>query len=465
MDGIEGLTQEEQAQLTLFREVTADARDARSAVQLLQSCSWNVEQALQLHWASVDDEDTAPRPAVAASSQTAAGSLGAPLLADEQTGVRAPSRSSDHPTWTETSRFSFVGWITRGLRQLGLSFISILRAFFFGPGGVQLSGGIASGAAFTRALTAAYGSQWSLPRFFEGSFTDALQTARREAKLLVVYLHSEHARYTQSFCTEVLSNDFVRTMLDENFLLWGGDIARMEAHHVSQIIHARQYPWFCVLLPASVDEIRVIGALNGQVQVDATSELLAECLDEMESHRAEIIARREQQVEDRQLREQQDQEYQQALEMDRKRAEEQQRLESEQREAQRLADEQMRQEQEELAKREVQRQQLEARRRQQALALEAEDPSATSRLSLRLPAGQRVQRRFAPSATLADVYAWAECVAYLPEHQGRGLEVPARFMLKMSFPSKDLTEMDSTIEALQLAGTNILLAAIDDDED
>jgi len=100
---------------------------------------------------------------------------------------------------------------------------------------------------------------------------------------------------------------------------------------VSQLIHARQYPCFCVLLPASVDEIRVIGALNGEVQTVAAIELLAACLEEMESHRAEIVARREQQQEDRTLREQQDREYQEALEMDRKREEQQQAQEREQR--------------------------------------------------------------------------------------------------------------------------------------
>merc|ERR1719215_1559901 len=129
-------------------------------------------------------------------------------------------------------------------------------------------------------------------------------------------------------------------MLDENFLLWGGDIARMETHYVSQMIHARQYPCLCVLLPASVDEVRVIGAVQGEVQVDATISLLAACFEEMETHRAEIVARSAQQVEDRNLREQQDQEYQEALEMDRKRAEQREAQEREEREAkQKIEDE------------------------------------------------------------------------------------------------------------------------------
>jgi len=253
-------------------------------------------------------------------------------------------------------------------------------------------------------------------------------------------------------------------MLNESFLLWGGDVSRMETHYVAQMIHVRQYPCFCVLLPASVDEIRVIGALHGDVQVDAAVGLLTTCLEEMESHRTEIVARREQQAEDRHLREQQDREYQEALEMDRKREEQQQLLEREQREAQRLEEERQRQERELLEMQEARRRATEDRRRGLAEALEPEAPEAKARVSLRLPAGQRIQRRFQPEATLADVYKWAECAAYLPENKDRGLEVPDHFMLKTSFPSKELTEMSSTIEELQLAGTNILLAAIEDDD-
>jgi len=359
---------------------------------------------------------------------------------------------------------SLLGWFARGLLYIGQQILSILRVFLLGTAGGQLGGGYGSGVALTQALTNAYGSHLRLPRFFEGSFSQALQAARREAKLLVIYLHSEHGRYTQRFCSEVLSEDFIRGMLDENFLLWGGDIASMEAHRVSQMIHARQYPWFCVLLPASVDEIRVIGALNGDVQVDAASGLLAACLDEMETHRAEIIARREQHAEDRQLREQQDLEYQQALEMDRQRAEEQRLLERQQEEARRAEEEQRRKKEEELAKLQAAKDELENNRRQRAAAILPEDPASASRISLRLPAGQRVQRRFASTTTLADIYVWAECLPFLPENEGKGLQVPDRFMLKTSFPSKDLVEMSATIEELQLSGTNILLTALEDDD-
>lgn len=462
-EGLEGLSQEQKDALALFREVTAGARDLQATKQLLESCHWSVEQAVQLHLAHSDENDEAAR---RAAQSSAASNLAAPLLAE---GPRprangAAARAPPAPAAPEAPlSSSFVDWIVRGIRRVAVSFFNVLCTFLFGPGG-QLGGGHSSGAAFRGALTNAYGSQLELPDFYEGGFSQALQTAQRELKLLVIYLHSENARHTRGFCTEVLSNDFVRAILDENFVLWAGDVARMESHRVAMMVHARQYPCFCVLLPASPDEVRVVGALHGEMQVDGVVALLTSCLEEMESHRTEIVARREQVVEDRHLRQDQDREYQEALEMDRKREEKKRMEEEQQREAQRIVEEGRRKEEELLARQESVRQDAIERRRVQAATLEPESPDATARMSLRLPAGQRLQRKFRLDQTLADVYAWAECVAFLPENEDRGLEVPPRFMLKTSFPSKDLVEREKSIGELQLAGTQLLLAEIEDDD-
>lgn len=454
---MEALTEDQQSALTLFREVTADSHDVQHSIQVLKSCNWNIEQALQLHLASHDEVLPSSAPSRPTASAPPAG-LGEPLLG----GSSASTARAETPS--ESFYFPVVGWIARRIKQIGVSVFGVLYTFFFGSGFPLLGAGGSSGAAFARTLTNSYGSQLSLPQFFEGTFTQALSAARRDLKLLVVFLHSEHARYSQSFCTDVLSNEFVRHVLDESFILWGGDVARLEAHQVAQVIRARQFPCFCVLLPASIDEIRVIGALHGQIIPDACTALLAACLEEMESHRSEILAQQLQHAEDRTLREQQDREYQEALEMDRRRQEEQQLQERELREARRLAEEEQRKQQEEIAAREAKVRDIEERRRSKALSMKAEEPEAKSRIALRLPTGQRVERKFVSSTTLAEIYSWAECLSYLPEHEGKGLEIPHQFTLKTSFPSRELTEMDKTIEELSLAGTNILLSAVEDDE-
>lgn len=181
-------------------------------------------------------------------------------------------------------------------------------------------------------------------------------------------------------------------------------------------------------------------------------------------HRSEVVAQREQHNEDRSLREDQDKEYEEALEMDRKRSEDA-KLEAErQQEAARVAEEERRKVEEEEQRAEAERVESEERKKRKASALEPPGPDAKARVSIRLPAGQRVERKFVNEATLADVYAWADCLPYLPENTDKGLVVPDRFMLKTTFPARDLTEMDRSIQELQLNGAMVLLAEIEDDD-
>lgn len=43
------------------------------------------------------------------------------------------------------------------------------------------------------------------------------------------------------------------------------------------------------------------------------------------------------------------------------------------------------------------------------------------------------------------------------------MDIPARFVLKTSFPSAELTSMDSTVEELELSGAIILLIEAEED--
>ena len=70
---------------------------------------------------------------------------------------------------------------------------------------------------------------------------------------------------------------------------------------------------------------------------------------------------------------------------------------------------------------------------------------------------------FMPSSLLSEVYAWAECSPYLPENTGHGLVFPKRFVLKTNVPPCELTGMSSSVEALRLAGVNLLLTQVEDE--
>lgn len=469
-----GLTAEQVQAVQFFREVTANGRDERSSAQFLRACNWNVEQALQLHWAAPGDAGIMAPPHMPVlpdplpPNENGVG-LGMPLLnqghATSATLIARPPRNS-------RSRFSRLrhtrlpGWLTKPLRYVGVhvcccpprcfSFLSRSRAARVGR---RLQAPRAT--SLHRVLTTAYGADLQLPRFFEGSLSQALHKAQKDGKTLAVYLHNGTARHAQRFCKDTLTTDSVRTMLDENFLLLGLDIGQMEEQRLPQVFRAPEHPFFCVLAPAGgASQVRVGGSLHGDIQVDALVALLISCAEQVH---AERIARSDKVIEDRLLRDYQNEEYQASLEADRQRAESKKAQEQQEQEVERLAQEERDRERSASDEQERQWTLVVEQRKRKAAVLEDEKPDAQSRISLRLPTGQRLQRRFCQTATLADVYIWAESAAYLAENEGKGLEVPQRFMLRTVFPSKDLTEMESSIADLQLSGTNLVLAEIEDD--
>jgi FAS-associated factor 2 len=69
---------------------------------------------------------------------------------------------------------------------------------------------------------------------FNSNFTDqtkALDKAKNELKILVVVLHSDSARDTVRFCTEILASPFLLDFFRENNILcWAGDIKYTEGY-------------------------------------------------------------------------------------------------------------------------------------------------------------------------------------------------------------------------------------------
>lgn len=466
--GAQALSDEQQAQAALFQEVTASNLDTAVVAQLLESCNWDLDQAIQLHMAAIDEE-AARGPAamsfMAPVVEPDAGSprrqLGAPLLIGQ--GGAAIVRPA--PQAHEPPPAACLQWFMRGFRTLSHSVVTLVRTFLFGGGARGMLWSSGSGAGFRNALLSLYGSHLRLPHFFDGTFQSALEAARGQSKLLVVYLNSsdQNMRESQAFCSNILGNPNLSSMLDRNFLLWGGDMSRREPQVVARVVGAVQFPSFSVILPASHDDVRVIGAMTGDMELDSVMALLTACNGDMETHQSEMVARNMQHSEDRYLRDEQDREYQQALEMDRKAAEAQRLREGQEREEQRKVEERVRKETDELEKIEMAKKQVQDGRRRSVSALMPEDdPEATARVALRLPGGQRLQRKFKPTATLAELYLWAEVAAHLPENQGKGLQIPERFKLTTSMPARDLDQKERTVEELKLSGTNILLTGLDD---
>ena len=77
----------------------------------------------------------------------------------------------------------------------------------------------------------------SHPEFMLGSYTQALEKAKKELRFLFVYLHHESHQDTPQFCERILSNpaltEFVR---DSGALTWACDVTSAEGYRVSQAL-------------------------------------------------------------------------------------------------------------------------------------------------------------------------------------------------------------------------------------
>eukprot|EP00451_Oxyrrhis_marina_P023483 CAMPEP_0204345906 /NCGR_PEP_ID=MMETSP0469-20131031/26748_1 /ASSEMBLY_ACC=CAM_ASM_000384 /TAXON_ID=2969 /ORGANISM="Oxyrrhis marina" /LENGTH=435 /DNA_ID=CAMNT_0051331427 /DNA_START=23 /DNA_END=1330 /DNA_ORIENTATION=+ len=431
---------EQQEALQQFQDITTC--DPGRAHQVLEACGWNLEQAIQFHFAS-HEEVPAARPAPASASASAQEPL---LQPGHETAMQVPGNV--------VGRAVMFLW----------SMVRNVASGFFGFFGNFLFGG--ARGSFTEQFERTYGADCPHPVFFEGPFNDALKHAKDNLKLLVVYLHCDHARDAPRFCREVLADETVRAILDRDFVFWGGDIFGMEAHRISQLLGVRSYPFFAVILPASVEELRLIasGGQRGSSDTTQVVQILTQCLDEMEGHRAEMASRATQHQVDRMLREEQDREYHEALEADRLKAEKGAEEARKRQDAEAAA--QAAREAEAAKERDEEKRKERLLVDFQASRYKSGDPEPRSRILMRLPGGQRVESSFRQSDTVQVLHDWASICAKLPENEGKNFEVPPRFQLQTSYPKRELSDTSKTLKELDLVpdGT-ILLTVVEDDDD
>ena len=81
-----------------------------------------------------------------------------------------------------------------------------------------------------------------------GSYSQALDAAKRDLKFLVVYLHSHNHDDTDQFCIDTLCTQVFTSFLAQNdFLFWAGDIRKSEAFKVGAIVGAVKYPFMAMI--------------------------------------------------------------------------------------------------------------------------------------------------------------------------------------------------------------------------
>lgn len=241
------------------------------------------------------------------------------------------------------------------------------------------------------------------PVFYQGTYSQALNDAKRELKFLLVLLHAENRPESIAFCRDTLGNPAVIEYINRNMILWGCDIATPEGFRVSHTIGSRNHPNVVVICLRN-NKMVVVGRSEGNCNAEELLRRLRSVVQENEIYLIQTRADRLERSVNQSIRQQQDAAYEQSLRED----QEKERRKQEERDAIRRAEEER--EREKLV--ELQRKvDLENMKLELASSVPSEPaPDATDIVNLvfKLPDGKRLERRFLSNHHLE--------VSYDPHH-------------------------------------------------
>jgi len=89
------------------------------------------------------------------------------------------------------------------------------------------------------------------PRFFQGTYQQAISEASKAEKFLLVYLHSSLHINTPKFCNEVLCTEQVASFLEDHFVIWMADVHQPEGCKLTDNFGVTDYPFLAVVINIS----------------------------------------------------------------------------------------------------------------------------------------------------------------------------------------------------------------------
>lgn len=246
----------------------------------------------------------------------------------------------------------------------------------------------------------------SHPVFYQGTYAQALNDAKRELKFLLVYLHSEvsspqvqsgQQRITETvnFCRNTLSNPEVIEYINRNMLLWACDVSSPEGYRVSHSINVRAYP-IMVIIALRDNKMTIMGRLEGDCTPE---ELLTRMRRVVSDNERWLNAARHERLErsmTQTLRAQQDVAYEESLKAD----QEKERKREMEREEQRRIEREIQAEHDTEQRRLELKERLKMELVHQVPSEPAEDDKEAISIVFKLPNGMRITRRFLKSNSL-----------------------------------------------------------------
>ncbi|CAL1527959.1 unnamed protein product [Lymnaea stagnalis] len=403
MDDVQDdLNPEQTEKLLQFQDLTGIDHMQRCR-QILEGHDWNIEAAVQ---DTFNEQEGAPtvfhRPPPRQEERAPQVNL---QPANQRVILYPGRRPQGIFQWT-------YYLLTMPIRFVWTTIFDILRSFvnFFRPDPRRfVTDPLRDVVNFISSFESRYGQVH--PVFYQGTYSQALNDAKKELRFLLVYLHSEDHQNTDQFCREVLCSENFVNFVNVHMLFWACNTSSPEGYRVSQALREHAYPFLAVIVlrdnKMSV-VARIEGSVTGSVElVERLEQVMAENETSLTTARAERAERSFNQS----LRQQQDEAYLESLRAD------QEKAKTFSRGSKRAAV---------LGKivfvvvgsslctqreREQKKSELE---RVLPLEPEASDPDAI-RIMLKIPNGNRIERRFHRSQSLKWLYYYVFCHKDCPD--------------------------------------------------
>ncbi|XP_059170313.1 FAS-associated factor 2-like isoform X2 [Physella acuta] len=315
--------------------------------------------------------------------------------------------------------------LTMPIRFVWTTIFDILRVFvsFFRPDPRRfITDPLGDVTKFISSFESRYGQRH--PVFYQGTYSQALNDAKKELRFLLVYLHSEEHQNTEQFCREVLCSDNLITFVNSSMLFWACNTSSPEGYRVSQALREHAYPFLAVIVLRE-NRMSVVARIEGSIT--GTQELIDRLEQVMAENETSLVAARAERAErsfNQSLRQQQDEAYLESLKADqekeKKKREEREKLEEEENQRRRANEEREQQ----FLEREEKKSDLE---KQLPPEPDVSDPDSI-RIMLKIPNGSRIERRFHRHHSLKWLYYYVFC------HK----DCPDDFQIVTNFPRRTL---------------------------
>ncbi|XP_077079002.1 FAS-associated factor 1 isoform X2 [Siphateles boraxobius] len=299
---------------------------------------------------------------------------------------------------------------------------------------------------FTAEFSRRYGD--CHPVFYIGTLEAASQEAfygkARDRKLLAIYLHNDESVLSNVFCSQMMCADSIVSYLSQNFITWAWDVSKeankarlltMCTRHFGSVVaqtirmyKTDQFPLLLIVMGKRTSN-EVLNVIQGNTTVDELMMRLMGAMEIFTAQQQEDIKDEDEREARELVKREQDEAYRLSLEADRKKREAQEREEAEQ-----VRQERIKKEQEE--EREAIRLSLE-----QTLPPEPkeEGEEPISKLRIRTPSGEFLERRFLGSCKLQVLFDFVASKGYPSDE----------FKLLTTFPRRNITQLDPAWNLLE----------------